>query len=257
MRTRTTPIVPAKLWATLTPSRRRDMLTAGFRPGMAGADGEEDRVPKSRLDDELAKKHAEKERADAAEKRAQDAEKQLERRDRQNLPEIERLKAENTSLTRDIEQRDQAIAARDSQLADAAKARAADQQDRWIRDAAAKVTVKDGENEITGAFHDAGDAVARLAGQEFKTEDAARKAVEALAQDKRHLVAVDKGPAEPSRADQIRQVLNNGEPVDPNLKVTDVIPSEQFNAMTVEQHVAAQEADADRYARSMAATAQS
>jgi hypothetical protein len=167
----------------------------------------------------------------------------------------ERLQAEATQRQRQgLSELDQIKA----QLADEQAARATLEQERdaargevtnltrggWVRSAAS-----------AAGFHDAEDAIARIDLAEIKTEAAAKREVEALAERAKHLIK----PADDGKpsTDLLQQVLDRGRPAGEGDKSDDkaVIPPDQFNALKTDQLVALQESDPELYRRSLAAAA--
>lgn len=159
-------------------------------------------------------------------------------RERQGLSELDQIKA---------------------QLADEQAARASLEQERdsargevtnltrggWVRAAA-----------NAAGFHDVEDAVARIDLGEIKTEAAAKREVEQLADRAKHLVR-QPDDGNPPNTDLLQQVLDRGRPAGEgnNDDAKSVIPPDQFNALKTDQLVALQESDPELYRRSLQAAA--
>lgn len=151
-----------------------------------------------------AKKAADDARAEAEEaKRNADAEiarlkREADQRERAGLPEVDRLKSELADLQQQLvdvtADRDQGFQARDAKLVDL-------ERGGWVRAAAA-----------AAGFHDPEDAVIRMDLSKIRTEDGARREVEALSERAKHLT---KPKVDPSGSSQLQTVLSNGEPVQP------------------------------------------
>lgn len=116
----------------------------------------------------------------------------------------------------------------------------------WVRSAAS-----------AAGFHDAEDAIARIDLGEIKTEAAAKREVEALAERAKHLVRQPDDGKPPASGDLLQQVLDRGRPASEGDKNNDkaLIPPDQFNALKTDQLVALQETDPELYRRSLAAAA--
>lgn len=164
-------------------------------------------VPLDQLIAEREKARKEAEARKATEEERDDLKAQLAEKERAGLGEVDRLKAQVSDLTAERD-----TARQQSQAADTARQHL--ERSGWVRDAAASVTFKDGEKEITGAFFDATDAVARVNLDEIRTADAAKREVAAIAQRSRHLVHVQEPEKPASQGDRLHQVLKNGEIVD-------------------------------------------
>lgn len=172
------------------------------------------------------------------------AEQALADREREGLPEKDRL---------------QATLQAEKERADAAEARAAQaetdrvnlEREGWVRAAAAAAN-----------FHDPEDAVLRVKLDDIRTADAAKREVEriATAETTKHLVKpAESGDPAPSAGDLLSRVLERGERVSENgnsngsTDTKPVIPADQFNSLNTDKLVALQETDPDLYARSLAA----
>lgn len=162
-------------------------------------------------------------------------------RDRAQLPELERARAEaEDARTKAAE----AERERDEVRKEAETVK----RQGWIREAAR-----------VASFHDPEDAVLRIDTDGVATEDAAKRAVQTIV-DTETLAHLINKPAEPTptTGDLLARVLNEGKTVDGTKPdgTKPVIPADQFNALTADQLVSLQETDADLYDRSLRAAAQ-
>lgn len=194
----------------LTRSLTRLLITLDADNGGGGGGGDQT-VPYDRFKAKNDEAAAEKQRAEDEKKRADDLQKQLDAKAREGLPELDALKAQVADLTRE---RDAAV----TKSAEAEKQVVHLERAGWVRDAAAAVTFKDGEKDVTGAFFDPGDALARINLDEIRSADGAKREVAALAARSRHLVQIAGDGNDDSQASRLQQVLRNGKPVDPDSK---------------------------------------
>lgn len=186
----------------LTRKLTRPLMTFDADNGGGGGGGDQT-VPYDRFKQKNDEAAAEKQRAD-------ELQKQLDAKAREGLPELEALKAQVADLTKERDQALEKSTAAEKQVTDLERA-------GWVREAAAAVTFKDGDKEVTGAFFDAGDALARINLDEIRSADGAKREVAALAAKSRHLVQVPDGDqTADTQAGRLRQVLKNGEALDPD-----------------------------------------
>lgn len=173
----------------------------------------------------------------AAEEERDRLQAELTRREREGLPELERVRAELG---------DERVARQTAeQRATEAEQRATNlERAGWVQAAASN-------------FHDPADAVARVDLSTIDSQAAAERAVEDLAGRAQHLV---RPPANQTvtGGDMLQQILDRGRLSDGQAQneETKVIPAAQFNALTADQLVALQEKQPDVYERSLRAAAQ-
>lgn len=201
----------------------------------AGGGGSDDRVPRDRLNEVLDQRD--------------EARRALAEAERKDMAEVDRLKAELADAKSQLDETNTKLAAETQRADKITEDLQTQTREGWIRAAASRP-------ETT--FHDPDDAISKLSKADIKTEDAARKAVDSLAESAKHLVK----PVEPdTAATRLEQVLAGGKPVTGSDTGKDgetdktVIAADKFEALTQDQLVALQESDPELYQRSLAAAA--
>lgn len=219
--------------------------------GGGGGGGEDDaKIPKERLDKEIAKREAaEQAKADAeaaktkAEQDLAKAQRDAEAAKRDGLPELDKVKAELADAKEQIQaltaERDQGFEQRDDRIMSM-------ERGAWVREAAEKA-----------GFHDPEDAILRLDLSDIKTREKAEREVKALAGEDRYKHLVKPAEDEKRQGEVLREVLSGGK-----LKTgkdddgEKIIPPEEFAKLTQDQHVELAESKPDIYNRSLAAAAE-